>query len=92
MTAGGNESPVSAKYCGGSGVFAFDTSMAGKKDRVDDDKLRCTGEWGEGAGEWLLSETVVGEDSATGDEVLQPKKEVSLLGPEGFDLEVVEDS
>lgn len=34
----------------------------------------------------------MGEDSATGDDVFQPKKEVSLLGPEDLDLEVVEDS
>lgn len=34
----------------------------------------------------------MGEDSATGDEVFQPKKEVSLLGPGGLDLEVDEDS
>ena len=92
MVAGGNESPVSAKYCARIGAFAFDTSMAGSKDRVDDDRLRGAGERGEGAGEWLLSEIGVGEDSATGDEVFQPKKEVSLLGPGDLDLDVVVDS
>lgn len=52
MTAGGNESPVSAKYRVGTGAFAFDTSMAGGRVRVDDDKLRKgAGEWVEGAGE-----------------------------------------
>lgn len=33
----------------------------------------------------------MGEDSATGDDDFQPKKEVSLLGPGGLDLEVDED-
>ena len=45
-------------------------------DLADDDRLR-----GDGAGEWLLSEKMVGETSAIGDEVFQPKKDVSLLGP-----------
>lgn len=51
ITAGGNESPVSAKYCADTGAFAFNMSIAGGKDRVDDDKLSSAGECGEGKGE-----------------------------------------
>lgn len=32
----------------------------------------------------------MGEDSATGDDLLQPKKEVSLLGPGGRDMDIEE--
>ena len=61
--------------------LARGTSIAGGIDLVDEEKLCGDGERGEGAGEWLTIEKLVGETSATGEDVFQPKKEVSLLGP-----------
>lgn len=45
----------------------------------EDEELCGDGERGDGIGEWPLSENVVLDDSATGEEVFQPKKVVSLL-------------
>ena len=48
-------------------------------DLCEEEELCGDGERGDGIGECSLSENVVLEDSATGDEVFQPKKVVSLL-------------
>lgn len=57
-------------------------SIARGTDRSDEAMPCGDGESGEGgAGEWLASEYVVGETSAIGEEVFQPKKDVNLLGP-----------
>lgn len=48
-------------------------------DLCDDEELCGDGARGDGIGEWPLSENAVLDDSATGDEVFQPKKVVSLV-------------
>ena len=55
-------------------------SIAGGNDFVED-KLWGDGERGEGVGDWLGVEKLVGAPSATGEDDFHPKNEVSLLGP-----------
>ncbi len=62
-------------------AWALGTSIACGTDLVDEDKLRGDGERGEGAGDWLAVEKLVGELSATGEDVFHPKNDVNLLGP-----------
>ena len=62
-------------------ALALGTSIPGGIDLVDEGKLWGDGERGEGAGDWLGLEKFVEDPSATGEDVFQPKNDVSLLGP-----------
>lgn len=62
-------------------ALALGTLIACGIDLVDEEKLWGDGERGEGAGDWLAVEKLVGEFSATGEDVFHPKNDVNLLGP-----------
>lgn len=78
---GGTGKPVSAKSEVSIVPLALGISFTCGIDFCDEARLCGDGDRGDGAGEWLLPEYEVGETSAIGDDVFQPKKEVSLLGP-----------
>lgn len=61
--------------------FAFSFALLTSIGRID--LLAVCGFGGEyvGLGDWLPPENDVVDPSAIGDDVFQPKKEVSLLGP-----------
>ncbi len=69
-------------------VMALEPSIGNGRDLCDVEELCGEGERGDGIGEGLLSENVVVEDSATGDDVFQPKNVVSLLPGDLRGLEV----
>ncbi len=69
-------------------VAALEASTGNGTDLCDVEELCGDGERGDGMGEWLLSENVVVEDSATGDDVFHPKNVVSLLPGDLRGLEV----